>query len=224
MLGGGGAPTERRGGGGEEGGAVSEPAPSTATKVCTRCSAAKPLIAYPGRRSVCSECLEAAKARTAERKEAAVYSEALGQRITDALASGMTVAQVCEQASMPTPRQLRAWRRANPEFHAACEEAERLSAAAHLDKAKEVLVKLEAEELSAMDAKTLFDGHMRLASTLNPSRYGAHPDLSPPSKALVDFASAIQALIDALPARVALPAPEPLDAEAVPVVPGRTLQ
>jgi hypothetical protein len=194
-------------------------------KTCRKCSISKPLLAFSGRQNTCVSCRDAQRQRTLERKEAVGWSPELGERIADMLAAGMTVAELCEQASMPTPRQLRAMRRANPDFDAACEQAEQQSAAAHLDRAKEVLRNVEAGKLPAADGRLLFDGHMRLAATLNPARYGSHAtvDVTSAGRPLVDFGAAVQALIDALPAR-ALPAPEPLDAEATPVPEGRTLQ
>jgi terminase small subunit-like protein len=195
------------------------------TKACTKCSVEKALTEFNGRQRTCRACVEAAKSRTLERKDQVAYTDALAERIVDALASGMTVAEVTAQAAMPTARQLRSFRRANPGFDAACLDAEQQSAAAHLDKAKDVLRRLEGGKLPAPDAKTLFDGHMRLAATLNPGRYGAHPvaiDVTSAGKPLVDFGAAIEALIAALPAQAALPAPTPLEAEDVPE--DRTLQ
>jgi hydroxylamine reductase (hybrid-cluster protein) len=194
------------------------------TKACTKCSVEKPLTEYNGRQRTCRACVEAAKAKTLERKEAVAYTDALAERIVDALAAGMTIAEVCEQSAMPAPRQLRAWRRSNPDFHSACEQAEQASAAAHLDRAKQVLKDLEDKKLPGADAKTLFDGHMKLASTLNPHRYGAHAtvDVTSQGKPLVDFGAAIQALIDALPSQPALP--PPIEVEATEVPEGATLQ
>jgi hypothetical protein len=196
----------------------------TATKTCRKCSVEKPIVAFAGRQNTCIACRDAAKARTQDRKDNIAWSPELGDRITDMLAAGMTVAEVCAQTAMPTPRQLRAWRRGNPDFDAACEHAETQSAAAHLDKAKDVLRNVEAGKLPAADGRLLFDGHMKLAATLNPSRYGSHAtvDVTSAGRPLVDFGAAVQALIDALP--TALPAPEPLDADATPVPEGRTLQ
>jgi hypothetical protein len=181
----------------------------------------KPLIAFQSRRHVCIDCTEAQRVKTLERKEAVAWTPELGERLTDMLAAGMTIAEVCAQAAMPTPRQLRAMRRANPAFDAACELAETQSAAAHLDRAKEALRKVEDGELPASDGRVLFDGHMRLAATLNPGRYGSHAtvDVTSAGRPLVDLGTAVQALIDALPTR-ALPAPEPLEVEAVPVPKG----
>jgi hypothetical protein len=198
----------------------------TATKTCRKCSVEKPIVAFAGRQNTCIQCRDAAKARTQERKETVAWSPELGERITDMVAAGMTVAEVCEQAAMPTPRQLRAWRRGNPDFDAACEQAEQQSAAAHLDRAKEVLRNVEGGTLPAADGRLLFDGHMKLAATLNPSRYGAHAaiDIKSDGKPLVDFGAAIEALIAALPVQAALPAPEPLDAEVAEVQEGATIQ
>lgn len=198
----------------------------TPTKVCRKCSVEKPLVAFRGRQNTCIPCVDAAKARTLERKDAVAWSPEAGERITDMLAAGMTVADVCAQSAMPTPRQLRAWRRANPDFDAACDEALAQSAAAHLDKAKEALVKLEEGKLPAGDAKALFDGHLKLAATLNPARYGTHAtlDVTSAGRPLVDFGAAIEALVASLPTAGALPAPTPIDAEATDVPEGTTLQ
>jgi hypothetical protein len=196
------------------------------TKTCRKCGEAKPLIAFAGRQNTCIQCRDAAKVRTFERKEAVAWSHELGERITDMLAAGMTVAEVCAQSAMPTPRQLRAMRRANPDFDAACEQAETQSAAAHLDKAKEVLRNVEGGKLPASDGRLLFDGHMKLAGTLNPSRYGSNAtiDVTSAGRPLVDLGSAIKALLDATTKPTALPAPEPIDVEATPAPEGRTLQ
>ena len=193
-------------------------------KVCRRCNETKPLIAFAGRQNTCIQCRDAAKARTAERKEAVVYSPDLGERITDAIAAGSTIAEVCAQSAMPTPRQLRAWRRSNPDFDAACEAAEMQSAAGHLDAAKGVLRQVEAGKLPASDGRLLFDGHVKLAATLNPARYGSNAtiDVTSAGRPLIDLGSAIKALLDAT-ANVTLPAPEPIDVEAEPV-PRGTLQ
>jgi hypothetical protein len=189
-------------------------------RTCKRCAQTKGILEFDARRTTCRACYQAKAAKTQERKEAVVWSPELGDRIADMLASGMTIAEVCAQAAMPTPRQLRAMRRANPDFDAACDIAEAQSAAAHLDKAKETLRKVEDGKLPASDGRVLFDGHMKLAATLNPGRYGTHAtvDVTSAGRPLVDFGAAVEALIAALPAK-ALPAPdEALDAESTPVV------
>jgi transposase-like protein len=202
------------------------PPPGMATRVCQKCSAEKPLTAFNARQRTCVDCVQAAKARTLERKDAVAWSPELGERIADMLAAGMTIAEICQSAGFPTSRQLRSWRRVNPDFDAACNLAETQSAAAHLDKAKEVLRNVEAGKLPASDGRLLFDGHIKLAATLNPSRYGSHAtvDVTSAGRPLVDFGAAVQALIDALPAPSALPAPAPIDAEATPVPEERVLQ
>jgi hypothetical protein len=125
---------------------------------------------------------------------------------------------------MPTPRQLRAWRRGNPDFDSACLAAEQASAAAHLDLAKQVLKQVEDGKLPSSDGRMLFDGHMKLAATLNPVRYGAHAtvDLSSGGNPLVSFVEAVEALIAVLPQQAALP--PPIDVEATEVPEGATLQ
>ena len=140
-----------------------DPSPPPGTKVCRKCGEAKPLLAFAGRQNTCIACREAAKARTLERKDSVAWSPELGERITDMTAAGMTIAEVCAQAAMPTPRQLKAWRRSNPEFDAAMEAAELQSAAVHLDAAKEVLRQVEDGKLPASDGRFLFDGHIKLA-------------------------------------------------------------
>jgi hypothetical protein len=189
------------------------------TKVCSACGEVKPLVAFAPRRKRCTACDDAAKARTAERKESVAYTDVLAERIADMIAAGMTIEAVTAQPSMPTPRQLRAWRRANPDFDAALCAAEVESASAHLDRAKQVLADLETGKLQASDAKVLFDGHIKLAERLHPSRYAAGAlaiDVTSQGKPLVDFGAAIEALIAALPAVPALPKPEPvIEAEAI---------
>jgi hypothetical protein len=201
--------------------ATPEPVPSQppGMKACAKCGESKPLVAFPGRQNTCIACRDAAKARTAERKDAVAWSPELGERITDMVAAGMTIAEVCALAAMPTARQMKAWRRTNPEFDAAMETAELQSAAVHLDAAKQVLRQVESGKLPAPDGKMLFDGHMRLASTLNPRRYGSQAtvDVTSAGRPLIDLGSAIKALLDAT-ANAALPAPEPLEAESTPVM------
>jgi hypothetical protein len=193
------------------------------TKPCAKCGMEKVLTEFSGRQRTCVTCVQAQRAKTQERKEQVAWSAELGERITDMLASGMTMAEVTAQAAMPTPRQLKAWRRGNPDFDAACLDAETQSAAAHLDKAKQVLADVESGKLASSDGKLLFDGHMKLAATLNPARYGTHAtvDVTSRGRPLVDFGAAIEALISALPA---LPAPA-IEVEATEVPPeGTTLQ
>lgn len=192
-------------------------------KTCKKCGQTKPIIQYPGRRNTCQACLDFARAKTLAKKDSVAWTAELGEKICDMLAAGMTIAEVCAQAGCPTSRQLKSFRRANPDFDAACDLAEAQSAAAHLDKAKEALRQVEDGKLPASDARVLFDGHMKLAATLNPTRYGSHAtvDVTSAGRPLVDLGAAIQALIDALPMRSdALPAPDPIDAEATPVPKG----
>jgi hypothetical protein len=198
-------------------------------KECAECRQLLPLTAYNGKQRTCVRCVQAKRQRTMERKDAVAFSDALAEKIVDMLAAGMTLTEVCQSAGSPTPRQLRAWRRANPSFDAACDEALAQSAGAHLDKAKEVLRLVEAAKIPASDGKLLFDGHMKLAATLNPSRFGnnATIDVSSAGRPLVDFGAAIAALLSALPARAALPAPDKaidVEATSVPPADGRTLQ
>jgi hypothetical protein len=190
------------------------------TKTCAKCGQAKPLLAYAGRQNTCVACREAAKARTQERKDSVAWSPELGERITDALAAGSTLAEIAGQSWAPTMRQLRAFRRANPGFDQACEEALQASASAHIDAAKQVLRDIEASKAPA-DAKLLFEGHMRLAGTLNPKRFGSNPtiDITSAGRPIVDLTAVLEAAFAALPAL-----PKPIDVEAEEVPPDRTLQ
>jgi terminase small subunit-like protein len=198
--------------------------PGMPTKPCAKCGIEKPLLAYAGRQRTCQACVQAAKARTEERKDSVAYSDTLSERITDMLAAGMTIAEITAQAAMPTPRQLRAWRRSNPDFEAACLQAEQASASAHIDAAKQVVRQMEEGKIPAAEGNHIFNAHMKLAAVLAPARYGAHPvaiDITSQGRPLVDFGAAIEALINALPAK-ALPAPA-IDIEASPA-PTETLQ
>jgi hypothetical protein len=196
-------------------------ADSEPEKVCIKCHEAKPLVAFAGRQNTCIACRDAAKARTEERKNAVAFTADLGERITDALAAGMTVAEVCAQSAMPTPRQLRAWRRGNPGFDQACQEAEQASAAAHIDKAKEVVRQMEGGKLPASEGNHIFNAHMKLASTLHPKRYGSNPtiDITSAGRPIVDLEAVLQAAFAALPAL-----PRPIDVEEDVPSKDRTLQ
>jgi hypothetical protein len=199
------------------------------TKTCRKCGETKPLLAYAGRQNTCVACTQAQRAKTQERKDAVAWSPELGERIVDCLAAGMTIAELTAPSWAPTARQLRAFRRSDPSFDAACDEALAQSAAAHLDKAKAVLQQLEAGKLPSSDAKTLFDGHMKLAATLDPRRYGnnATIDLTSAGKPVLDFDSVVAALLAAVPVTKALTKPDEaidVQAEAVPPADGRTLQ
>jgi hypothetical protein len=211
--------------------ATPEPVPSPPApglKACAKCGEPKPLLAFPGRRNTCDRCIDAAKARRQERKEAIAYTPALGERICDLVAMGYTITEIAEMSGMPTARQMAAWRRGNPEFDAAMLEAEAHSAAAHIDKAKEALRQAEAGKVPVSDAKQLADAHLRLARTLNPKRYGSNAtvDITTAGRPLLDFGAVVAALIATIP-QPALPAPRPIEAEAVPAdgpPPGAMLQ
>lgn len=194
-------------------------------KSCKACGIEKDLVAYNGRRNVCRECEEARRQRSIEKREATIqYSPELAEKITSRIEGGETLAEICQGAAWPTRALLARWRRANPEFDAACGQAEQQSAAAHIDKAKEVLRKVEDGKLPVADARLLFDGHVKLAATLSPTRYGSNAAAIDPAsvgRPLVSLAAAIQALIDALPTNAgALPAPIPIDVEATEVPEG----
>ena len=87
-----------------------------ATKQCRKCGETKPLLAYAGRQNTCMSCRDAAKARTLERKETRTFTLPLAEKIVDGVAAGLTFAEICAGASMPTVRQLVAWRRLHPEL------------------------------------------------------------------------------------------------------------
>jgi hypothetical protein len=188
-------------------------------KACRACQRELPLTAFDGRRNSCRECLSAAKAKVQERKDTAQFTPQLAERCIDAIASGWTTAQIAEQSWGPTPRQLQAWRRTNPDFHQAMRQAEQISAAAHVDKGKEALRLGEAGEIPVSDAKGLAESHLKFAMALDAKRYGSNAvaiDVTSQGKPLVDFSAAIEALIAVLPVK-ALPAPgDVIDIEATP--------
>jgi transposase-like protein len=191
------------------------------TKICAKCQQTLPLTSFAGRQRTCVACVQAQRAKTAERKDAVAWSPELAERIVDALSAGMTVAEVTAQAAMPAPRQLRAWRRANSEFDAACAQAEQASAAAHIDAAKQVVRQMEEGKIPASDGNHIFNAHMKLAATLHPKRYGANPtiDITSAGKPIVDLGAVLEAAFAALPAL-----PKPIDVEAEEVPLDRTLQ
>jgi hypothetical protein len=193
-----------------------------ATKVCRRCNEAKPLLQYPGRRNTCQACIDAARAKTIEKKDAVTYTDALAERICDMLAAGMTVEAICAAAGMPTERQLSKWRRTIPEFDTACDQAMAAQADAHIAMAHDALVKLRKGDMPAADARTIVDGALKLAAAVNPRKYGGlrvQADLTSGGQPLrqVSTLELAKALLVALPAALPPPSPPVIDVEVMEV-------
>jgi transposase-like protein len=182
---------------------VDAPVQMTApTQTCAKCSQVKPLVAFPGRRRTCQQCIDAAKAKTLEKKAALTYSEALGDRIVDAIAAGVSVAELCEQAGMPTARQLARWRRTIPEFAEAYEQARTARADARSDRIDEALNDLRKGKITAADCRVIVETELKMAGKESPGRYGdvtkvqaevSGPNGAPLQMAVVDDANLIKA-------------------------------
>jgi hypothetical protein len=99
---------------------------------------------------------------------------------------------------------------------------------ARSDRVDEILDDLRAGKIDAPSARVLIEAELKLAAKENPGRYGdaTQIDVTSAGKPLrVDVGAAFAALLDALPRLPlgALPAPEPLEVDATPVLTG-TLQ
>jgi hypothetical protein len=146
--------------------------------------------------------LEAAKARTAERRERIEFTPTLAEKIVDGVASGLTFAEICAPAGMPTVRQLTAWRRQHPELADAMDEARTHRATIRSDRIDETLAELRAQKISAADARTIIDAEMKLMALEDPARFSpatkiqqeiSGPNGAPVTMAVVDDASLIKA-------------------------------
>jgi hypothetical protein len=176
-----------------------------ATKLCRVCSVDKPLLAFAGRQNTCLQCRDVARARTQERKEAVQYSDAIAERVVDGIASGLTFAEICAPAGMPTVRQLTAWRRHHPELADAMDEARTHRATIRSDRIDETLADLRAQRITAADARTIIDAEMKLMALEDPTRFApaqkVQAELSGPDGAPLQIQAtvAVRALLEALP-------------------------
>jgi terminase small subunit-like protein len=192
----------------------------TPTKKCVRCQVDKPLLAYAGRQNTCIQCRDAAKVRTLERKDAVAWSPELGEKITDAIAAGLSLETICAGAGMPTARQLTKWRRTVPEFDQAMDAAFAAQADSHISLAHDTLLRLKDGKLPAADARVIVDSALKLAAAVNPRKYGAlraQADVTSGGQPLkaVGTLELAKALLVALP-MAQLPAPtRTIDVEAV---------
>ena len=142
------------------------------TKPCAKCSVEKPLTAFLGRQKTCIDCVQAARARTLERKDAVAYSLALSDRICDLVAMGSTIPEVAAMSGMPTARQIAAWRRQHPEFRDAYEEARASRADARSDRVDQALNDLRAGKITAADCRVIVETELKMAGKENPARFG----------------------------------------------------
>jgi hypothetical protein len=198
------------------------PASPFPAKRCIKCKTEKPLLAFAGKQNTCIACRDAARVRTLERKDAVAWSPELGERITDAIAAGMTIEAICASAGMPTERQYRKWRRTIPEFDAACDQAMAAQADAHIAMAHDALVKLRKGDIQAADARVIVEGALKLAAAVNPRKYGAlrvQADVTSGGQPLrqVSTLELAKALLVALPAALPPPSPPVIDVEAMEV-------
>jgi hypothetical protein len=108
----------------------------------------------------------------AERKDQVQFSPALGERIIDAVAAGLSVQEICASSWAPTPRQLARWRRTIPEFSEAYEAARVARADARSDRIDQALNDLRAGKISAADCRVIVETELKMAARENPQRYG----------------------------------------------------
>jgi hypothetical protein len=174
----------------------------TPTKFCRKCSAEKPLVAFRGRQNTCIQCVDAAKARTLERKDAISYTPALGEKICDLVSMGSTITEIAAMSGMPTARQIVAWRRRHEEFRDAYEQARVARADARSDRVDQALRDLRDGKISAADCRAIVETELKLAALENPGRYNpatkvqqevSGPGGAPLAVHVVDDASLIQA-------------------------------
>jgi len=172
------------------------------TRTCKRCNETKGILEFDARRTTCRQCYQAAAMKRLERKEAVVYSAELGERITDAIAAGIPVSEICVPAGMPTPSQVSRWRRTIPEFAEAYEKAREARADARSDKIDEALNDLRAGKITAADCRVIVETELKMASKESPSKYGdvtkvqaevSGPNGAPLAVQVVDDASLIVA-------------------------------
>jgi hypothetical protein len=171
-------------------------------KVCKSCGATKGILEFDSRRATCRACYQAKAARAQERRERIEFSEAIAGRIVDGVASGLTFAEICAPAGMPTVRQLTAWRRQHPDLADAMDEARTHRATIRSDRIDETLAELRAQKISAADARTIIDAEMKLMALEDPARFNpatkvqaevSGPNGAPIAMAVVDDASLIKA-------------------------------
>src|SRR5262245_24302265 len=143
-----------------------------ATKQCRKCGQEKGLLQCPRRPNTCQACIDLARAKTIEKKEAVAYSPELGAKICDLISLRTPVAKICEMAGMPTARQLAAWRRGHPEFRDAYDLAREQRADARSDRVDEILDDLRAGKIDAPSARVLIEAELKLAAKENPARFG----------------------------------------------------
>jgi hypothetical protein len=142
------------------------------TKPCTKCGVEKPLTAFNGRQKTCVDCVQAAKVRTLERKEAVAYSLALSERICDLVAMGSTITDIAVMSGMPTARQIASWRRQHLEFQDAYEQARESRADARSDRVDQALNDLRAGKITAADCRVIVETELKMAGKENPARFG----------------------------------------------------
>ena len=142
------------------------------TKQCAKCQQTLPLTAFAGRQKTCITCVQAAKARSIERKEHIAFTPALADKICDLIAMGSTITEVAQMSGMPTARQMASWRRQHPEFRDAYEEARVSRADARSDRVDAALRDLAAGKITAADCRVLVETEIKMASRENPARYG----------------------------------------------------
>jgi hypothetical protein len=205
------------------------------TKICTGCNVEKKLIEFAGRQRRCISCAQAQRQRTMERKEALTFTPALGEKIVDAIAAGVSIAELCEQGGMPTARQLARWRRTIPEFAEAYEQARNARADARSDRIDEALNDLRKGKISAADCRVIVETELKMARVEAPNRYveptrsevsaevhstvtSTHHNLIPDRR---DLARAIVEILRTAPLSDA-PEPLPITSEAVAVEPEPT--
>jgi transposase-like protein len=208
---------------------------SIPTKRCEgACGRTLPLTSFAGRQRSCVDCAaQVRRERAAEQADAkppaaaskrpTEYSPEIGQAIAERIAAGGTIKAVCAEAGMPSRETLARWRIEHPELAAMLAQAREARADIRADRVDEYIAAVRRGDLDANAARVMIDAELRLARVEHPARYGekVHADLTSGGAPLqagtsLDLAKALLAVLP----RLALPPPEPLEVEAVPVEAG----
>jgi hypothetical protein len=149
-----------------------------------------------------------------------IYTEALAREICERVALRESLATICRDEHMPCERQVYLWQKKHPDFAQELARARADRAAARADRIDELVDMLTAGKLAPDAARVAIQAEQWQAGKEQPAVYSdrAQVDITSAGKPLASASDLdiAKALAHALAAR-ALPAPVPLDAEAMPV-------